>query len=136
MSRRSIIIAVKPGIFRSLLDHFFKGRRLVDISGALVTQYVSARQAEGASNATINRELAVLGRVLRLAYEHGKLFRLPVIHKPKEAGPRQGFFEKEAFQAVVARLYRRHPGRRERRVHIWLAHTKRSAQARAAPARS
>ena len=30
-----------------------------------------------------------------------------MIHKPKEAGPRHGFFEKEAFQAVVARLDRR-----------------------------
>ncbi len=42
------------------------------------------------SNATINRELAVLKRMLRLAYKHGKLFRLPMIEQLKENGPRQG----------------------------------------------
>jgi hypothetical protein len=46
-----------------------------------------ARQGQGVANGTINREVAVLGRMQRLAYEHGKLLRLPVIHKPKEAAP-------------------------------------------------
>ena len=47
------------------------------------------RQGEKASNATINRELAVLKRMLRLAYENGKLLRLPVIRKLKESAPRK-----------------------------------------------
>jgi len=40
---------------------------------------VVARQEAGASNGTVNRELAVLKRMLRLAYENGKVLRLPVI---------------------------------------------------------
>ena len=42
--------------------------------------------------------------MLRLAYEHGKLARVPVIRKLKEAPPRQGFFERERYDAVRARL--------------------------------
>jgi hypothetical protein len=86
------------------LDPFFAPRRVANISGADATRYVAARQGEGAANGTINRELAVLGRMLRLAYEHGKLLRLPVIRKLKEAAPRQGFFERDAYEAVRRRL--------------------------------
>jgi len=86
------------------LQAFFGGRRVVDISGALATHYVARRQAAGAANATICRELGVLGRMLRLAYENGKLLRLPVIHKPKESPPRQGFFEEDVYLAVRRRL--------------------------------
>jgi integrase len=42
--------------------------------------------------------------MLHLAYENGKLLRLPVIRKLKEAKPRQGFFEREPFEAVRRRL--------------------------------
>jgi integrase len=54
--------------------------------------------------APINRELALLIKMLRVAYEGGKLLRLPVIRKLKEAPPRQGFFEPVAFEAVRREL--------------------------------
>ena len=73
------------------LDQFFAGRRLVNIGPQEATAYVVERQGQGASNATVNRELSVLNRMLRLAYENGKLLRLPVIRKLKEAAPREGF---------------------------------------------
>jgi len=59
---------------------------------------------ENAANGTINRELAVLGRMLKLAYENGKLLRLPLIRKLKEAAPRSGFFERSQFEAVKRHL--------------------------------
>src|SRR5262249_33136591 len=39
-----------------------------------------------------------------VAYKHQKLLRLPVIHKLKEAAPRSGFFERDAFLAVRSHL--------------------------------
>lgn len=42
--------------------------------------------------------------MLRLAYESSKLIRLPVMHKLKKAGPRQGFFEREEFEAMRRHL--------------------------------
>jgi integrase len=86
------------------VDAFFGHYRLAAIGPADVTRYTTKRQGEGASNSTVNRELAVLGRMLRLAYENNKLVRLPLIRKLKEAAPRQGFFERHQYEAVRRRL--------------------------------
>ncbi len=86
------------------LDLFFRHTRLASIDHATITRYVETRQQAGAGNATINRELGILGRMLRLAYEGGKLFRVPSIKLLKEPPPRKGFFEEETFQAVLRRL--------------------------------
>jgi integrase len=96
--------AKEAGYRLAHLKAFFTGRRAVEIRQALVTQYVAQRQAEQASNGTINRELAVLVRMLNLADENDKLVRVPRIRKLDEAAPRQGFFEPEQFRAVCPRL--------------------------------
>jgi integrase len=72
----------------------------------MLTRYVQHRQHEGASNGTVNRELGVLGRMLNLALENGRLLRTPSLRglKPAEASPRQGFFERGQFEAVCKRL--------------------------------
>jgi len=82
------------------LDEFFAGRRIATITQADITSYVLKRQSQEASNATVNRELATLRRMLRLAYEGGKLFRVPPIRNLKESPPRQGFFEREQYETV------------------------------------
>lgn len=74
------------------------------VNQADITAYTLRRQEEGAANGTINREVATLGRMLRLAYENGKLLRLPVVRKLKENSPRQGFFEREQHEAVCRHL--------------------------------
>jgi integrase len=92
------------------LKPFFDGRRAAQITPVVITEYVARRQAEKTkygrppANRTINLELAILKRMLRLAYEHGKLFRVPVIRLLKDAPPRQGFFEREQYRAVRGRL--------------------------------
>src|SRR5262245_40776346 len=96
------------------LDRFFTGVRIVSITPAMVARYVAGRQVSkpgpggvmipGAANATINRELGVLSRMLRLGYKHGKVLRLPVIEKLAEAPPRAGFFEQAQFEAVRRHL--------------------------------
>ncbi len=47
--------------------------KLEHIKGELITAYISHRQSDGLSVATINRELATLRRMLRLAAEWGNL---------------------------------------------------------------
>ena len=42
--------------------------------------------------------------MLRLAYENGKLMRLPIFHLPKEGAPREGFFERDRYEAVRRHL--------------------------------
>jgi integrase len=86
------------------LDRFFAGRRVAHITQAVVTTYVARRQEQGAANATINRELATLGPMMRLAYKHDKAQRLLLVERLKESAPRAGFFEEDQYRAVQRRL--------------------------------
>jgi integrase len=64
-------------------------------------RYVSARKAEGASGATINRELAVIGRGYRL---YRKTLTAPTLPRCKESPPRQGYFTRSEFDALSREL--------------------------------
>jgi integrase len=86
------------------LDRFYTGRRIAAIGQPVVDAYIVRRQEETAVGATIRRELSTLTKMLRLAYENGKLVRLPILHKPKEGPPREGFFERDQYDAVRRRL--------------------------------
>jgi hypothetical protein len=86
------------------LDAFFAHYRVAAIGPADVTRYTAGRLTAEAANGTINRELTVLGRMLKLAYENGKLARLPLIRKLKEAAARHGFFEPAQYEAVRRHL--------------------------------
>ena len=79
---------------------FFAHYRVMDIDQKSFTAYISARQTAGMANATINRELSLLGKALRLAHERGQLLKVPRIHMLKEAAPRSGFFERPDFERV------------------------------------
>jgi hypothetical protein len=86
------MLNVEEAAFRfKNLDRFFRGTRLTHVAQQ-VPAYTTKRPSEGAADKTINNELEVLIKMLRLAYENNKLMRLPVIHKLKVNNVRQGFF--------------------------------------------
>jgi integrase len=60
--------------------------------------------ASAASNATINRELELLRRALRLAHDRQLLPTIPKVKTFEEQNARQGFFERPDLEAVVAAL--------------------------------
>jgi hypothetical protein len=72
------------------LGPFFGARRVAAIGQPDVDAYVVKRQEQGVVGATIRRELGTLTRMLRLAYQNGKVFRLPLFRKPKRARPGRG----------------------------------------------
>jgi integrase len=86
------------------LDRFFEGRRISGIGPADVTEYGKLRQAEGAANGTINRELATLSKMLNVAFANNKLLRVPVIEKLDEAPARGGFVDDAEFNAISKHL--------------------------------
>ncbi len=86
------------------LKPFFRQRRLTRITTADVRRYASGRQREGAANATINRELAALRRMFRLAVQGGKLMHAPHVALLHENNVRRGFFERHQFDAVRRHL--------------------------------
>ena len=77
---------------------------MTHITTADVNRYIKARQEAGAANASINRDLAALKRMYSLAIKAGKLLHRPHIPMLQENNARQGFFEREQFEAVRRHL--------------------------------
>jgi integrase len=100
--RRSVRDLIRQ-IKHHLLE-FFYGKRAESIPTADLRRFILLRQEEGASNAEINRELAVLRRAFTLAVENGKLFTRPHVPMLRENNVRTGFFEREQFEAVRRNL--------------------------------
>lgn len=86
------------------LQERLAGVRACDITADRVTAYVAARLGEGAANATVNRELAALKRMLRLGEIAGKVTHRPILSSLREHNTRTGFFEEPEFRAVQAHL--------------------------------
>jgi integrase len=88
----------------SHLDDFFASQRALTITTSRIREFISKRQADSASNGTINRELALLRRMFNLAVEDGALRTVPHFPMLKEAPPRKGFFEYAQFQTLRQEL--------------------------------
>jgi integrase len=109
------------------LTPFFTGYRMTNISTDVVRRYILQRQTKDtvlvrkeqrnpetgevtpevrrpASNAEINRELALLKRMFTLAIQAGKLLYRPHIPMLKENNVRTGFFEPDQYRSVLAHL--------------------------------
>jgi integrase len=112
------------------LTPFFTGRRMSEITPTQVRAYTVHRQtalsvlvrkaqtvtlADGtkqttpeerrpASDAEINRELALLKRMFSLAIEAETILYKPKIPMLQEDNVRTGFFEREQFESVLAHL--------------------------------
>lgn len=81
----------------SHLRWFFGLQRAIDITTDRVKAYAAKRQQEGAANASINRELAALKRMFRLAVQDGRVSTMPYIPTLDEDNARQGFMDHGAF---------------------------------------
>lgn len=106
------------GVERRLRKHlapFFGGWRMANITTPDVRKFIVKRQTDltvrvtkderrPASNAEINRELALLKRMFSLAMQAGKLLHKPHIPMLKENNVRTGFFEPEQLASVLAHL--------------------------------
>jgi hypothetical protein len=87
------------------LGLYFAGWRIARIDTPAIHGYVIHRKQQGAAAATINRELATLSKGLRVAHQNRKLAgQPPRIEKLQENNIRQGFFEREQFEAVRKHL--------------------------------
>ena len=93
----------KRGHLQPTRAHFGAMRALV-VNTDRVRHYIEQRRKVGLSNAKINRETELLGRAFKLAIEDGKLTYCPKIPALSEINARQGFFEKEEFEAVARHL--------------------------------
>jgi len=86
------------------LRGFFGFDRAIDITPDKVKAYQVYRLGEGAARATCNREVAILGRMLSLAVETGKLSRKPRFKILDGEKVRQGFLEHGDFLTLLGNL--------------------------------
>lgn len=86
------------------LADVFAGTKAIDITTAAVERYKSLRLKDGTAVATLNRELAALKRMYRLALRHGLVATMPYISLLTEHNVRKGFFELDQFRAILKHL--------------------------------
>jgi integrase len=88
------------------LKGVFSGIRVADITSDRINDYILRRQKEGASNGTINRELAALKRMFSLGAKASppKVIYPPYIPHLQENNVRTGFFEYGEYIALKSAL--------------------------------
>jgi len=79
----------------------FENLKARDVRTDALNQYITERQAEGASNASINRELAALKRAFKLGMIAGKVAKMPIFPHLTERNVRQGFLEDAAYTKLA-----------------------------------
>lgn len=80
------------------------GMSVIQLTTDFARRFVKKRQAEGAGPAMVNRSLACLRRMLRIAHEDGKIQNVPKIRLLKEAGARKGFLDLQKLELLVGAL--------------------------------
>ena len=82
------------------LDSFFKNRPVRTITTDQLYKFIERRQSDGAKNATINRNLSLLRRMMSLARREGKLPQAPYFPMLKEDNVRKGFLTPSQFSKL------------------------------------
>ena len=90
--------------WRLHLQPFLGSVPAAELDSRLLERYIDARREEHASNATINRELACLKRMYRLAYQATppRVPSVPHFSHLKENNVRQGFLTPTQYANLVA----------------------------------
>lgn len=90
------------------LKKSFQGIRATDITTDRIQAHIEKRMKKGLSNASVNRELAVLKRMFSLGAKStpSKVNLIPYIPMLKESNTRKGFFELGEYLALKSTLPR------------------------------
>jgi integrase len=95
-----------PFALRHLRGFFGEGAKAVAITTDRMQEYIRQRQGEGAASATINIELALLGKAFTLAVRARRLRTKPYVPKlaPDPSRVRRGFFSREEVERLTLHL--------------------------------
>jgi len=88
-----------------VLEYFNPLLPLTDITRTSLVDMEEHFRQHGNTDATINRKLSALSKMLHVAYEHGWVSTLPVMHRKKEGRGRIRYFSVEEERAILALCY-------------------------------
>ena len=77
------------------LDRLLHGQRFVEFPQETLDALIGQLREKGNSNATINRKLAALSKLLKKAHRNGNLLAIPEFHRLREKNGRIRFLEHE-----------------------------------------
>jgi len=86
------------------LARTFAGVKAQEITTDRLQRYAVRRKAEGAANSTVAKEFAALRRGFRLALRARQVAYVPAFPTIRVHNARQGFFEPDQLEAVLAEL--------------------------------
>jgi len=90
--------------FRVHLNPVFGPRKAASITSAQINHYILQRQAQGAKDGTINRELEAIRRAFNLAFQGRKILTKPHITMLPERNVRSGFFTRAEVDRLCSHL--------------------------------
>lgn len=93
--------------FLGEMDEHLKGQRFCDFDQAMLDQLIGILRERGNSNATINRKMAALSKLLRKAHKMGDIIGVPEFTRQKERAGRIRFLEQEEEQRLFAAIKQR-----------------------------
>lgn len=90
--------------WRKHVKPFFGELRAAQVGSDLISRYIQERQSKGASNASINRELAFLKRAFNVAMraKPPKVHRVPAFPTLQENNVRKGFLADDQYDKLAA----------------------------------
>lgn len=89
------------------LDELLLGRRFSAFTQDMLDELIGKLRARGNSNATINRKMAALSKLLRKAYKMGTIHSLPEFRRQKERAGRIRFLDHDEEERLFAAIRKR-----------------------------
>src|SRR5947199_1798856 len=92
MDGKEILISGRRGLLKPL-DDYFGGMNVANITTDVLRDFSSKRMENGVAGPTVNRNLAMLRRMFKLAERESKVSNVPYFPMQKESEPREAFLE-------------------------------------------
>jgi integrase len=103
MDGQEILISGRRGLLKPL-DDYFGGMNVANITTDVLRDFSSKRMENGVAGPTVNRNLAMLRRMFKLAERESKVSNIPYFPMQKESEPREGFLERPKFEKLRAEM--------------------------------
>ena len=100
---KDMLISGRRGLLKPL-DDYFGGMNVANITTDVLRNFSAKRMEDGVAGPTINRNLAMLRRMFKLAEREGKVSHVPYFPMQKESEPREGFLERPEFERLRAEM--------------------------------